>query len=168
MNDVPRPRRTKRQHTRWTTQDEAFAAAPQGATADVLRYIAQAPSTCDGVEAAFGGLHQSISASVNHLMRKGFIRPCGYGVTRSGRRAVMWAAVTSGTTDAVHIKPVANDLVERLRACASVLLRDLQRDDIVTFALLVEAAKEIERLRKVQAFAARRVAQLTPIRGVNE
>ena len=90
VNDPPRS--TKRQETRWSTQDRAFQNAPVGQAATVLEALRATPSTCDEVEQRLGMTHQSCSAAINKLMRDGLIHADGERLTRSGRSARVWHA----------------------------------------------------------------------------
>lgn len=93
---VPTPRSTRRQRTRWDTQDSAWAdAQPRQGTicAEVLDIIKAGSRTCDEVEEFTGKPHQTISAAINALMRDGLIRAIGKRPTRSGRQANVWQAV---------------------------------------------------------------------------
>lgn len=86
-------RQTARQHTRWDTQDAAFALSRQAAFGlkfQILELLEQSPSTCDELEVACNRTHQSVSAAVNGLMRDGVIRAAGIRKTRSGRSARIW------------------------------------------------------------------------------
>jgi hypothetical protein len=90
----PPPRRSRRQRTRWDTQDAAWdAIQPRLGTihAKVLDAIKAMPSTCDELEQCLDLTHQTCSASVNHLMNAGLIAACDVRPTRSGRKARVWA-----------------------------------------------------------------------------
>lgn len=90
------PRRSRRQKTRWQTQDAAYLLASPLVAGRVYAAILDCPSTCDEVEQRLGGTHQSISAAVNALMREGWIVPTGCRrPTRSGREAIVWKGVRS-------------------------------------------------------------------------
>ena len=96
MPDEPRFRRSRRQRTRWDTQDAAWAdAQPRQGTicAEVLDIIKASPRTCDEVEEFTGKSHQTISPAINALMRDGLIRAIGKRPTRSRRPANVWQAV---------------------------------------------------------------------------
>ena len=87
------PRRTRRQRTRWGTQDAAHAAImPREDTLEgmVLAAIRAQPSTCDELEARLDLTHQTCSARVHHLMAAGLIVADGSRRTRSGRSARVW------------------------------------------------------------------------------
>jgi hypothetical protein len=99
MPDEPRFRRSRRQRTRWDTQDAAWAEAqPRQGTicAEVLDIIKASPRTCDEVEEFTGKPHQTISAAINALMRDGLIRAIDKRPTRSRRPANVWQAVLPG------------------------------------------------------------------------
>lgn len=87
------PRSTRRQITRWDTQDAAWAdAEPRVGTiaATLLESISAAPATCDELEVRHGLTHQTCSAAVNWLMRHGQVVAEGTRKTRSGRAARVW------------------------------------------------------------------------------
>ena len=89
------PRRTRRQRTRWATQDAALASImPAEGTleARVLDAIRERPSTCDELEERLALTHQTCSARVHHLMAAGLIVADGSRRTRSGRAARVWRA----------------------------------------------------------------------------
>lgn len=99
MPDEPRFRRSRRQRTRWDTQDAAWAdAQPRQGTicAEVLDIIKASPRTCDEVEEFTGKPHQTISAAINALMQDGLIRAIDKRPTRSRRLANVWQAVLPG------------------------------------------------------------------------
>ncbi len=87
--DAP-PRSTRKQSTRWDTQDAAYLAASAGAEQRIMNLLRERPSTCDECEARLELLHQSCSAAINKLMRLGFIVANGSRKTRSGRLARIW------------------------------------------------------------------------------
>ena len=89
-------RRTRRQRTRWRTQDRAWTEIrPSEGTLErtVLDAIAASPSTCDELEERLGLTHQTCSARVHTLMRRGLIVADGSRRTRPGRSARVWHAV---------------------------------------------------------------------------
>lgn len=61
----------------------------------VLHAIAHAPCgmTCDEVELYTDLSHQTASARVNELARRGQIQAAGTRPTRSGRKATVWVVV---------------------------------------------------------------------------
>jgi hypothetical protein len=102
MSEI-RPRRTRRQRTRWETQDDAYAQSlPRSGTvaARVLESLRGMPQTCDELEANLDLRHQTCSASVNSLMRIGVIKAIAKRPTRSGYPANVWAVVQAdGSAD---------------------------------------------------------------------
>lgn len=95
MSDI-RPRRTRRQATRWDTQDDAYAnSLPRAGTiaARVLEALRSMPQTCDELEVNLNLRHQTCSASVNSLMKVGIIKAIDKRPTRSGYPANVWAVV---------------------------------------------------------------------------
>lgn len=87
------PRQTRRQQTRWDTQDEAWEDAKHRIKSigqRILDHLANHPSTCDEVEVALGMTHQTASAAIHHLMRDGEIIAVEKRPTRSGRNARVW------------------------------------------------------------------------------
>lgn len=91
--DGNEPRRTRKQATRWDTQDCAWTNIQPRIgtlTARVLRSISDAPGTCDELEMRLDMTHQTCSASVNSLMNSGLIVADGKRPTRSGRAARVW------------------------------------------------------------------------------
>lgn len=96
------PRRTRKQTTRWATQDAAYASAPTGIAARIMESLRQSPATCDELEQRLQLTHQTCSAAVNQLMNAGAIRAHGARPTRSGRAARVWEAMPteSGTQPA--------------------------------------------------------------------
>jgi|LauGreDrversion4_2_1035121.scaffolds.fasta_scaffold00521_9 predicted Rossmann fold nucleotide-binding protein DprA/Smf involved in DNA uptake len=92
------PRQTPGQATRWDTQDAAWESMqPRLNTINhrVLAAIVASPRTCDELEQDLALTHQTCSASVNNLMRRGLIVAEGYRKTRSGRSARVWRAAQS-------------------------------------------------------------------------
>jgi hypothetical protein len=87
--DCGRP--TARQSTRRATSDEAYESSELSANrAKIATLIMECPRTCDEI-VSMGYAHQSASASINWLMRRGLIVPTGETrTTRMGRRAIVW------------------------------------------------------------------------------
>ena len=49
---------------------------------------------CEDVEMILNGRHQSISASIRHLVKDGLVEDSGFkGKTTSGRNAILWQIV---------------------------------------------------------------------------
>jgi hypothetical protein len=91
--DGNEPRSTRRQATRWDTQDAAWTdIQPRLGTLNalVLDAITQQPGTCDELEIRLSLTHQTCSACVNSLMNDGLIVADGKRPTRSGRAARVW------------------------------------------------------------------------------
>lgn len=91
QNDPPRS--TRRQRTRWSTQDSAWQEiqpALSGIRSQVFDAIVESPATCDELEVRLGLTHQTCSAAVNNLMNEGRIVADGTRKTRSGRSARVW------------------------------------------------------------------------------
>ena len=85
------PYATRRQATRWHTQDEAYRARPDGIAGRVVDSLRDdGPATCDEMEQRLQLTHQTCSAAINGLMRAGTIVADGSRPTRSGRRARLW------------------------------------------------------------------------------
>lgn len=98
--DGNEPRRTRKQSTRWDTQDAAWdSVQPRLGTlnAEVLAAITESPSTCDELEQRLNLMHQTCSACVNHLMNNGLIVADGKRPTRSGRQARVWRLYVPAT-----------------------------------------------------------------------
>ena len=56
---------------------------------------------CDDLEIDLGMSHQSCSACINALVKKGLVKDSGYkGVTRSGRKAIKWQIDWEGDKNA--------------------------------------------------------------------
>jgi len=84
-------RETERHSTHQQTSDEAFAAAPKGAAAEILRSLFRSPATCDAVMEELSMSHSTCSSAINKLMRSGWLIDTGIRRrTRAGRRAIVW------------------------------------------------------------------------------
>lgn len=84
-------RETERHSTHQQTSDQAFAAAPKGAAAEILGFLWSNPSTCDAVMEQLGMIHSTCSSGINKLMRTGWIIDTGIRrKTRAGRLAIVW------------------------------------------------------------------------------
>lgn len=88
-------RTTEKQSTRQETSDEAYCAAElSDLRMAMLMRISERPSTCDEIMES-GWSHQSASATINWLMRKGLIVNSGEKrLTSAGRRAIVWKRAT--------------------------------------------------------------------------
>jgi len=86
-------RSTENQATRFSTSDAAYAVAPSGAAARCLEAIQAWPRSVDELMVDLNMSHSTCSASVNKLMRSGWIYDCGVRTTtRSKRKAIVWMA----------------------------------------------------------------------------
>jgi len=96
MSDEPTPRSTRRQRTRWHTQDAAWESV-QATLPDrqrtILNALAGNPMTCDELEQVLDGLHQSISPTLQALRKKNLIRGIGERPTRTGCMAIVYRIV---------------------------------------------------------------------------
>lgn len=93
FSGVETPRSTKKQKTRWQTQDEAYLLSSKSMISYVYAVIKNKNHTCDEVEVIMQCTHQSISASINALMKAGKIHDSGVRrLTRSARKAIVWRA----------------------------------------------------------------------------
>lgn len=87
---LPFGRQTENQETRRDTSDEAFRLAMTERRAEILALIKKRAMTCDEIE-SIGYAHQSASASINWLMRKGHVVDTGERrKTIHGRPAIVW------------------------------------------------------------------------------
>jgi len=61
----------------------------------IYDYIKTIPSTCDEIESTLGIRHQTASCYIRFLTQDGHLKDSGERrLTRSGRRAIVWAAVS--------------------------------------------------------------------------
>ena len=99
MSGEPRFRRSRRQRTRWDTQDAAWESV-QATLPDrqrtILNALAGNPMTCDELEQVLEGLHQSISPTLLALREKNLIRAIDTRRTRTGRMANVYRVVLEG------------------------------------------------------------------------
>lgn len=128
----PCGRPTERQSTRRDTQDEAYRQAEVSAKRDfMLNLIRQRPRTCDEI-VALGFAHQSASAAINWLMRKGFIADSGERrKTRMNRRAIVWRA-HDGDPVPPKPRPTRRELERRIASAIDAL-----REDCVATAIAI-------------------------------
>jgi len=112
--DSGRP--TERQSTRRSTSDDAHRSADVSATRQVmLNLISQRPRTCDEI-VTLGFAHQSASAAINWLMRRGNIVPSGEKrKTRMGRSAIVWRH-EENPQPLVRTRPTRRELEKRIDA----------------------------------------------------
>lgn len=138
----PCGRPTERQSTRRDTQDEAYRQADVSAKREFMRgLIAERPRTCDEI-VALGFAHQSASAAINWLMRKGHIVDSGERrKTRMGRRAIVWRVTEEGTP-APRPRPTRRELERRIEQALSLLQTCLVMNDKQMLALRILEGKE--------------------------
>jgi hypothetical protein len=75
----------------------------------------ECPRTCDEI-VSMGYAHQSASAAVNWLMRRGLIVPTGETrTTRMGRRAIVWRHEPN-PQPLVRTRPTRRELEQRIDA----------------------------------------------------
>ena len=87
------PTRTTRSYLPEPTSLEANATKSPAVLELVRKAIVQRPGTCEEVEQRLGLPHQSVSARIRDLSKRGEIRKSGnYRDTKSGRRAIIWEA----------------------------------------------------------------------------
>jgi hypothetical protein len=123
---LDQPRRTRKQDTRWETQDLAFEAAADSQPTVALMLLAsirECPSTCDELEQRHALTHQTCSAAVNWLMRRNLIVTDSLRVTRSNRMARVWRESLPGEAN----RPTRRDL--RAELAAMSLLCDTLRTE---------------------------------------
>lgn len=73
--------------------------------------------TCQGIEDHTGRIHQAVSGNLRHLVERGLVVPTNtYGVTRSGRNAIIWRIAPPSSWGLPRPKKLSE--VERLRALA--------------------------------------------------
>jgi len=130
-------RQTEMLSTRPETSDEAFAAVPSGAAAEVLEAIRECPRTVDQLMADLNMGHATCSARVNQLMRDGWVFDSGMrSATRSGRTAIVWQASTRprpiGRTAATR-----SELMRRIKDAAEAI----DRGDIESARRALEVAR---------------------------
>jgi hypothetical protein len=114
------PRRTRKQETRWETQDLAFESAVASrptVALMLLQSIRECPSTCDELEQRHGLTHQTCSAAVNWLMRRNLIVTEGRRATRSNRLARVWRESMPSETNGSTRRDVRAELAAMCRLC---------------------------------------------------
>jgi len=76
------------------TSREAFSRVGTTLRDRVSLLMESRAYTCDEVEVLLGAKHQSISATIRHLVKDGFLSGTGERrLTRSGRNAIVWGSV---------------------------------------------------------------------------
>ena len=90
---VPTATRTTKSYLPGPTSLEANATRSPVVLELVRKAIIHRPGTCEEVEQRLGLPHQSVSARIRDLSKRGEIRKSGnYRDTKSGRRAIVWEA----------------------------------------------------------------------------
>lgn len=109
-------RSTNRLSTRTETSDRAWAAAPRGAAARIHAHLlAIGPSTVDEVMRDLDISHQTASASVNNLMRRGWVSDMGLrAMTRARREAIVWVAHRERLQTLREDRPTRRQLEQRI------------------------------------------------------
>ena len=121
MTDLPLFRATERQATRTATADAAYAAMPRGMKGEVLAALREQPRSVDELMMDLRMSHQSCSASVNRLMRDGWVWDAGVRtVTRAGRSAIVWH-VRDTPQPIRSAAPTRAELQERIDAAVAAL-----------------------------------------------
>lgn len=89
-----------------TSREAAESQAPHAPTDEsrILNVLRVSTSTCDALERCLGLSHQTCSARIRGLVKKGKIRPSchsdgthRYHPTASGRRAIVWELAFGST-----------------------------------------------------------------------
>ena len=115
-NDDEKPRRTRRQRTRWRTSDEAYSSAPLSAEERIVEFIKLHPSSCDNVMLALGIKHQTASPAINKLMRAGWLVVDGSTLTTGNRRAKIWKWCDCPVPIETPHTPSRSSLIARIAA----------------------------------------------------
>lgn len=108
-------RSTERQSTRRETSDDAYKKAPlTNHRLIILNLFEKRDLTCDEV-IALGFSHQSASATINALMRDGYLVDSGERrLTQSGRKAIVWKRCTE-PKPIRRQSPTRRELEDRIR-----------------------------------------------------
>jgi hypothetical protein len=133
----PCGRPTERQSTRRDTQDDAYRKSDVSAKRIFMRgLIAERPRTCDEI-VSLGFAHQSASAAINWLMRKGMIVDSGERrKTRMGRRAIVWRMTEEGTP-APRPRPTRRELARRIDRALDALQRDVVLESLCRLPIAI-------------------------------
>lgn len=79
------------------TSIEAYESVNRGNDSwysQVLRALEDNPSTCDELEVALQGRHQTISSRIRKGVKDGYIKSTGEKrPTRTGRKAIVWKRI---------------------------------------------------------------------------
>lgn len=110
---LPFGRKSENQSSRRATSDEAYARAPMSEQrAALLEIIRRSPHTCDEIMET-GWAHQTASAGINWLMRKGYIVDSGFRrKTRMRRNAIVWAYAVNPKPIKLH-RPTRSELEQQ-------------------------------------------------------
>ena len=121
---LPLGRPTDDQSTRRDSSDNAFARAALSEQREaLLRAIRRSPRTCDEIM-ALGWAHQSASAGINWLMRKGYIVDSGQRrQTRMNRAAIVWA-VADTPVPIERARPTRKQLEVRIELAIAAIDRN--------------------------------------------
>lgn len=135
-------RKTERQSTRQTTSDDAFRESQLTMRRTVvLQAIQQGPRTCDEI-VRMGLAHQSASAAINWLMRKGHIVDSGERRrTSMGRRAIVWRHEPN-PVPLTRTRPTRCELEKRIEQALSLLQTCLVMNEKQMLALRILEGKE--------------------------
>jgi predicted transcriptional regulator len=82
----------------WESMIPANATLDRAIMAELTKHGARG-RTCQNVEDAIKREHQAVSGNLRHLVEKGYVEvvPGVFGVTRSGRRAMLWRIIENPT-----------------------------------------------------------------------
>lgn len=139
----PAGRATERQATRQTTSDEAYRLAEEssGVRDVILDLFKRRPMTCDEI-VQIGFAHQSASAAINWLMRRGHIVPTGEKrKTSMGRKAIVWR-YEPNPVPLTRTRPTRRELDRRIEQALSLLRTCLVMNDKHMLALRILEGKE--------------------------
>jgi hypothetical protein len=130
-------RKSERQSTRRKTSDESYAESNLSANRRVmLDLISEKPRTCDEIM-ALGYAHQSASASINWLMRRGLIVDGGERrETRAGRSAIVWTASATPRPIA-NARPTRRELEKRINEALDALRRDVVLESLCRLPIAI-------------------------------
>ena len=139
---APVGRKTERQSTRQDTSDKAYRSAALSATRTVILDLFKAREmTCDEV-VQMGFAHQSASAAINWLMRRGHIVNTGERrKTSMGRRAIVWRYEAT-PVPLTRTRPTRRELEKRIEQALSILQTCLVMNEKHMLALRILEGKE--------------------------
>ena len=134
----PAGRETERQATRQTTSDEAYRLAEEssGVRDVILDLFKRRPMTCDEV-VQMGFAHQSASAAINWLMRKGHIVDSGQRRrTSMGRHAIVWR-YEPNPVPLTRTRPTRRELERRINVALDALQRDVVLESLCRLPIAI-------------------------------